>query len=207
MDASLGIRKNKSQPRCLVSGRTSPQLRVTGHDSRRDPRRKLSPQTLQEGRGVFRPPGFLLLELIAQKKNKEREKVSDPIEGRRLLLARVEWQSFKNMARSIVQIWSVTRKTIRRTRSRPLDPTRSGLKAAPTGPGNSLGQVGGMQMPPGGLWKSENVSTFKKRWCLSLFSNRMSFLLSVSDAKPEGVSVVLWFVKRKPTFQNRLSRA
>lgn len=47
------------------------------------------------------------------------------------------------MARSIVQIWSVTRKTIRRTRSRPLDPTRSGLKTAPTGPGRSLGRVGG----------------------------------------------------------------
>lgn len=72
-------------------------------------------------------------------------KVSDPIVAKRLLLARVEWQSFKNMARAIVQIWSVTRKTIPRTRSQPLDLTRSGLKPAPTGPGNSACRVGGCE--------------------------------------------------------------
>lgn len=97
-------------------------------------------------------PGFYFWNWSPRKRIKrERTKVSDPIEGRRLLLARVEWQSLKNMARSIVQIWSVTRKSIRRTRSRPQDPTRSGLKAAPTGPGKGLGlgRVGGDANAPG----------------------------------------------------------
>lgn len=114
------------------------------------------------------------------------------------------------MARSIVQIWSVTRKAIRRTRSRPLDPTRSGLKAAPTGPGRSLGRVGGDADAPGmSVEVAKCVHFKKKRWCLRLFLNRMSFLTahcSYLMLKPEGVSVVLWFVKRKPTFQTPDSR-
>ncbi len=65
-----------------------------------------------------------------EKKKREREREE------RLQSPRVEWQLFKNMARTIVQIWSVTRKTTRLTRSELLDVTRSGLNTTPTGPGN-----------------------------------------------------------------------
>lgn len=66
------------------------------------------------------------------------------------------------MARAVVRIWSVTRKTILRTRSRPLDPTRSGLKAAPTGPGNSVGRVGGDGNVPGMSLQVGKCALFQK---------------------------------------------
>lgn len=57
----------------------------------------------------------------------------------RLPLVRIEWQFFKNMARAMIQIWSATRRAIRRTRSEPLVVTRNGPStAAPTGPGRRL---------------------------------------------------------------------
>lgn len=156
--------------------------------------RKLSPQPLQQV-GAFLSAWLWLFELITRKK--KRAKVSDLIEGRRLLLAGVEWQSFKNMARAIVQIWSVTRKTIPRTRSQPLDLTRSGLKPAPTGPGNS----------GGGLGACENASV-EVRKCAQVLSVMVSKAYLVRGRRLWPSNLIWWMwvmVCKSGSYFHRLS--